>query len=59
MRLRALSFNIWSTPIVAPDVLERLDKFLTHVDDYDVVGLQEVFLHSEYLQASFTAWTSF
>jgi hypothetical protein len=49
MRLRALSFNIWSTPIVAPDVLERLDKFLTHVDDYDVVGFQEVFLHSEYL----------
>ena len=50
LRLRVLTFNIWLTPVAAADLIERLDKFLAQVDDYDVISLQEVFLHDQYLR---------
>ena len=51
--LRVLTFNIWSTPVVAIDVIDRLNAFLDHVNEsnYDVIGLQEVYLYSDVLRS--------
>ena len=51
--LRVLTFNIWSTPVVAIDVIDRLNAFLDHVNqsDYDIIGFQEVYLYSDLLRS--------
>jgi exonuclease III len=51
--LRVLTFNIWSTPVVAIDVIDRLNAFLDHVNqsDYDIIGFQEVYLYSNLLRS--------